>query len=114
MVDDVAHLSLIESVAPDAARRARVAIDIDAGLRMGPSHVGPKRSPLHEAAEVVAFAREVLDRGFELVGVMTYEGQVAGVQDDVPHQRAKSLVVRKLKSASIAQLEERRAEIARR
>ena len=44
---------------------------------------------------------------------MTYEGQVAGVPDDVPHQRAKSLVVRKLKSASIAQLEERRAEIAR-
>ena len=111
MVDDVAHLSLIESAAPDAAR-ARVAIDIDAGLRMGPSHVGPKRSPLHEATDVVAFAREVLDRGFELVGVMTYEGQVAGVQDDVPHQRAKSLVVRKLKSASITQLEERRAEIA--
>ncbi len=111
MVDDVAHLSLIESAAPDGAR-ARVAIDIDAGLRMGPSHVGPKRSPLHEATDVVAFAREVLDRGFELVGVMTYEGQVAGVQDDVPHQRAKSLVVRKLKSASITQLEERRAEIA--
>ena len=111
MVDDVAHLSLIESAAPDGVR-ARVAIDIDAGLRMGPSHVGPKRSPLHEAADVVALAREVLDRGFELVGVMTYEGQVAGVPDDVPHQRAKSLVVRKLKSASIAQLEERRAEIA--
>ena len=49
-----------------------------------------------------------LDRGFSLVGVMTYEGQVAGVPDDVPHQRAKSLVVRRLKSASVAQLEERR------
>ena len=56
--------------------------------------------------------RTSIDRGFSLVGVMTYEGQVAGVPDDVPHQRAKSLVVRKLKSASVAQLEERRAEIA--
>ena len=110
MVDDPAHLSLIESTAPDGVR-ARVAIDIDAGLRMGRSHVGPKRSPLYDAAEVVAFARDIVDRGFSLVGVMTYEGQVAGVPDDVPHQQAKSLVVRKLKSASIAQLEERRAQI---
>jgi D-serine deaminase-like pyridoxal phosphate-dependent protein len=103
MVDDPAHLSLIESVAPDGAR-SRVAIDIDAGLRLGRSHVGPKRSPLHDAADVIGFAREIVDRGFSLVGVMTYEGQVAGVPDDVPHQLAKSLVVRTLKAASISQL----------
>ena len=111
MVDDPAHLSLIEKLAPPGVS-ARVAIDIDAGLKMGRSHVGPKRSPLYDAAEVVAFARDVLDRGLTLAGVMTYEGQVAGVPDDVPHQRAKSLVVRKLKSASVAQLEERRTAIA--
>ena len=111
MVDDSAHLSLIESAAPDGVR-PRVAIDIDAGLKMGRSHVGPKRSPLYDASEVVTFAREAIERGFALVGVMTYEGQVAGVPDDVPHQRAKSLVVRKLKTASVAQLEERRAQIA--
>ena len=111
MVDDPAHLSLVEKLAPPGAT-ARVAIDIDAGLRMGRSHVGPKRSPVYDAAEVVAFARDVIDRGLSLVGVMTYEGQVAGVPDDVPHQKAKSLVVRKLKSASVAQLQERRTEIA--
>lgn len=112
MVDNPTHLSLVESSA-ESVRGVRVAIDIDAGLRMGRSHVGPKRSPLHDSIEVVGFAREVVDRGFSLVGVMTYEGQVAGVPDDVPHQRARSLVVRKLKSASVAQLEERRTEIAR-
>ena len=111
MVDDAAHLSLIEAAAPDGVR-ARVAIDVDAGLRLGRSHVGPKRSPLYDAADVVALARDIVDRGHSLVGVMTYEGQVAGVPDDVPHQRAKSLVVRKLKTSSIAQLEERRAQIA--
>jgi len=113
MVDHPAHLSLIEAAAPDGVK-PRVAIDIDAGLKMGRSHVGPKRSPLYDAAEVVDLARDIADRGFSLVGVMTYEGQVAGVPDDVPHQRAKSLVVRKLKSASIAQLEERRAQIVAR
>ncbi len=111
MVDDVAHLSLVESCGDP--RGVRVAIDIDAGLRLGRSHVGPKRSPLHDSSEVIDLAREVVERGFSLVGVMTYEGQVAGVPDDVPNQRARSLVVRKLKSASVAQLEERRREIAR-
>jgi D-serine deaminase-like pyridoxal phosphate-dependent protein len=120
MVDDPAQLDLVDklraSVAtgPTNGAVVRVAIDVDAGLRLGRSHVGPKRSPLHDADEVVRFARHVLDRpGFALVGVMTYEGQVAGVPDDVPHQRARSLVVRRLKAASMTQLADRRRTIAR-
>jgi D-serine deaminase-like pyridoxal phosphate-dependent protein len=117
MVDDPAHLDLVDEQrrttgATDAV--VRVAIDIDAGLRLGRSHVGPKRSPLHDPAEVVHFARHLLERpGFALVGVMTYEGQVAGVPDDVPHQRARSMVVRRLKSASMTQLADRRSTISR-
>jgi D-serine deaminase-like pyridoxal phosphate-dependent protein len=111
MVDNPAHLSLIE--ASGAAAGVRVAIDIDAGLRLGRSHVGPKRSPLHDAPEVLGFAQEVIGRGYALVGVMTYEGQVAGLADDVPNARAKSLIVRKLKSASVTQLDERRRAIDR-
>jgi D-serine deaminase-like pyridoxal phosphate-dependent protein len=122
MVDDPAHLDLVDEQrrgvgAAEGAHGTpdvRVAIDIDAGLRLGRSHVGPKRSPLHDPAEVVRFARHVVDRpGFRLVGVMTYEGQVAGVPDEVPHQRAKSMVVRRLKSASMTQLADRRGAIAR-
>jgi D-serine deaminase-like pyridoxal phosphate-dependent protein len=91
----------------------RVAIDVDAGLWWRGQHVGPQRSPLHDTAAVVALARTVVARdGFRLVGVMTYEGQVAGVPDDVPGQRARSLVVRRLKAASLRQLGERRREIA--
>jgi D-serine deaminase-like pyridoxal phosphate-dependent protein len=114
MVDDVAHLDLIDTCRkPGTHEEVRVALDVDAGLRLGRSHVGPKRSPLHDPAEVLAFARSVIARpGFRVVGVMTYEGQVAGVQDDVPGQRAKSAVVRKLKAASMTQLAERRGAIA--
>ncbi len=58
-------------------------------------------------------AQDVLGRrGFRLVGVMTYEGQVAGVPDDVPGQRAKSLVVRRLKRMSQDQLCQRRRAVA--
>jgi D-serine deaminase-like pyridoxal phosphate-dependent protein len=117
MVDDPAQLDLVDKVRASVeagAGAVRVAIDVDAGLRLGRSHVGPKRSPLHDPGEVLAFARHVVARpGFDLVGVMTYEGQVAGVPDDVPNQRAKSLVVRRLKAASMTQLADRRRTIAR-
>jgi D-serine deaminase-like pyridoxal phosphate-dependent protein len=113
MVDDVAQLDVVDSVRSSRAVQVRVALDVDAGLRMGGQHVGPKRSPLHDVEDVLRLARHVTERaGFALVGVMTYEGQVAGVPDDVPSQRAKSLVVRRLKAASMAQLGERRRVIA--
>ena len=113
MVDDVEHLDLVDAVRPSDGPFVRVAIDIDAGFRLGRSHVGPKRSPLYDVRQVLALAQEVVDRpGFDLVGVMTYEGQVAGVPDDVPGERARSLVVRRMKSASVQQLDERRQEIA--
>jgi len=112
MVDDPAHLDLVDAVRAGRDATVRVAIDIDAGLRLGTSHVGPKRSPLYDEAQVVDLARRITERpGFALVGVMTYEGQVAGVPDDVPGERAKSLLVRKLKRASINQLAERRGRI---
>jgi D-serine deaminase-like pyridoxal phosphate-dependent protein len=113
MVDDVAHLDIVDSIRSSHEVRVRVALDIDAGLRMGGQHVGPKRSPLYDVDDVVRLARRITERaGFTLVGVMTYEGQVAGVPDDVPSQRARSLVVRRLKAASMAQLAERRRVIS--
>ena len=117
MVDDPAHLALIDDARPGGAAaggaEVRVALDLDAGLRLGRQHIGPKRSPLFDTADVVALARRVHEHdGLRLVGVMTYEGQVAGVQDDVPDQRTKSLLVRRLKQASMAQLEVRRREIS--
>ena len=50
MVDDPAHLDLVDAVRDGRDATVRVAIDIDAGLRLGTSHVGPKRSPLYDEA----------------------------------------------------------------
>ena len=112
MVDDVRQLDLLDSVRPDGAP-VRLAVDVDAGLHLGPAHLGPKRSPLGDAADVVELAHEIQRRdGLRLVGVMTYEGQVAGVPDEVPRHRFRSAAVRSVKKASVAQLADRRAEIA--
>jgi len=113
MVDSLTHLDVVDSVRASHAVPVRVAIDVDAGLRVGGQHVGPKRSPLYDTDDVVALAKEIGNRhGFRLVGAMTYEGQVAGVQDDVPSQRARSAVVRRIKSLSMSQLAVRRREVA--
>lgn len=112
MIDDVAHLDVVDSIRASTAVPVQVAIDIDAGLRWGGQQVGPRRSPLFDIGSVVALARTVIDRpGFHLVGVMTYEGQVAGVPDDVPTQRTKSAVVRKMKQLSVDQLRSRRTAL---
>ena len=113
MVDDEAHLDVVDSVRASHAVPVRVALDVDAGLWVSGRHVGPKRSPLHEVGPVVELARKVAARpGFRLVGAMTYEGQVAGLPDDVPGQRTRSAIVRRLKDASMSQLSTRRRAIA--
>jgi D-serine deaminase-like pyridoxal phosphate-dependent protein len=115
MVDDVAQLDLVDSARGSATDAVRVAIDVDASFRLGRGHLGLRRSPLFQVGDVVALAKAVLARpGFTLVGIMTYEGQVAGLQDDLPTAtgRARSLVVRQLKALSVKQLDERRRRIA--
>lgn len=106
MVDDPAQLDLVDAVVAAGARATiRVAIELDASWRGPLGHVGPRRSPVHAATDLEALARVVADRpGFALVGVMAYEGQIAGVGD------ASSAVVRAMQRASAAELAERRAD----
>lgn len=112
MVDEIEHLDLIDAVRSSGPVEVRLALDIDAGLHLPGTHLGPKRSPLLGADAVLALARAIVARpGFRLVGAMTYEGQVAGLADDIPGQRARSFAVRRVKAASVSQLARRRARI---
>lgn len=113
MVDSVEHLDLVDEVrrlGSTTTTPVRVCLDVDAGLHVGSLVVGPQRSPLRSVAAVAELAATVTARpGFTLVGVMTYEGQVAGLAD-AGHD-ARSLAVRGVKSASVAQLRARRREV---
>ncbi|PYD00319.1 amino acid deaminase/aldolase [Microbacterium esteraromaticum] len=112
MIDDLAQLDLVDSIAAPGARpQVRVAIDVDASLR-SPSlgHIGVRRSPLHSASDVVAFARRVVRRpGFRLVGLQMYEAQIAGQGDAVG---VDAPVIRMVQARSRDELIRRRAEIA--
>ncbi len=114
MVDCAAQLDLIEEAAGSASSPVRVCIDLDVGYRAlaGRVKIGPKRSPLHDAAAAGAFAREIARRpALKLAGVMAYEGQIAGVADHVPGRRLENLGIRVMKRLSTPDVAERRAEM---
>jgi D-serine deaminase-like pyridoxal phosphate-dependent protein len=115
MVDSVEHLDLVDSVVPAGRRPAlRICLDVDASLRSagGRVHVGVRRSPVHSAADAVALARRVSDRrGFELVGLMAYEAQIAGVQDAPAGRPLRGVAVRRMQQVSARELIGRRAEV---
>jgi D-serine deaminase-like pyridoxal phosphate-dependent protein len=114
-VDCVEHLDAIESVLGAGAAPVRVCIDVDAGwwaLR-GRVKVGPKRSPLHTVEQVVGLAREIEGRAqIELVALLAYEGQIAGVGDQPPGRRLRGAAIRFMQRRSAAELVERRGAIA--
>ena len=114
MVDSVAQLAQIEAARAGAgeAARVRVCIDLDAGYRMlgGRVRVGAKRSPVHTPEQAVALARAILARdGLELVGIMAYEAQTAGLGDAPPGRPLRALAIRALQALSVRELAVRRA-----
>ena len=103
MVDEVEQLDLIESAVPPGALPVRVCIDLDASWKLGPAHIGVRRSPVHSADDAAALAREVVRRpGLTLVGVMSYEAQIAGLGN-------KSPAIAAMQKRSAAELAARRA-----
>jgi D-serine deaminase-like pyridoxal phosphate-dependent protein len=90
----------------------RVCLDLDASYRLlgGRVHIGARRSPIHTPEQAAELARAVLDRpGFRLVGLMSYEGQIAGVGDDAPGSPIRRAAIRAMQRASVAELRDRRA-----
>lgn len=113
MIDDVAQLDLIDSVRPPAARAPiRVCLELDAAWRPAGRavHVGTRRSPVHDAGALADLARAVAARpGFEIDGLMAYEGQIAGLGDQPPGARVRGAAIRAMQRRSAAELAERRA-----
>lgn len=103
MIDSVEHVDFIAREVP-GHRGLRVAIDVDASLRVGPVHLGVRRSPTRTPADVEAVIRRAQERGLVVSGLMFYDAQIAGLPDSSP-------VVRRMKKASDTELRARRAEV---
>ena len=107
MVDSVEQVAIAEQV---GAHTLRLCIDVDASLRIGPVHLGTRRSPLRTVDQARSLAQELTARGHQVVGAMFYEAQVAGVQDNVfgigPVKRLSMRRLRPLRAEVAAALEE--------
>ncbi|MGJ9411536.1 alanine racemase [Aeromicrobium sp. CF4.19] len=110
MIDSVDQLDFIDHATGGGHRPLRVCLDVDASLRVGAlgltaAHLGVRRSPVHTVKQARAVARAVeVRRGFDLVGVMFYDAQIAGLPDSSP-------AVRLVKKASNAELHSRRRAV---
>ncbi|PTH85254.1 alanine racemase [Streptomyces sp. A244] len=116
MVDDVAQLDLIDASRGGGREVVRVCLELDTSLKLlgGRVRVGARRSPLHSPAQVADVARAVARRpGFEVVGIMAYEGHVAGVGDSLAGRPLRSRAIRLMQAAAKRELAERRAEVVR-
>jgi D-serine deaminase-like pyridoxal phosphate-dependent protein len=112
MVDHPSHLDVVDRVtAPSRRPDVRICLELDASWRpAGPLHVGVRRSPVHSAGQAGVLARRLVSRpGFRLVGMMSYEAQIAGVGDAPSGRALRGRAIRLMQRRSLPELFERRA-----
>ncbi|WP_329246316.1 amino acid deaminase/aldolase [Streptomyces sp. NBC_01478] len=116
MIDDPAQLKLIDDSRDGGTEVVRVCLELDTALRMLGDRVriGALRSPLRSPAQLADIARTVSRRpGFKVVGIMAYEGHIAGVGDSVAGRPFRSRAIRLMQATAKRELAERRAEVVR-
>jgi D-serine deaminase-like pyridoxal phosphate-dependent protein len=111
VVDAVDQVDLLARAARARGVTVPVCLDVDLSLRIGPAHLGVRRSPIRSAADAVAVGRAVREAGgLALVGVLAYEAQIAGIRDRGAsgwRDPARALVKARSRPLAVA----RRAEI---
>jgi D-serine deaminase-like pyridoxal phosphate-dependent protein len=120
MIDSVQQLDLAAAEIAGAAGKGkaaepvRVCLDLDASLELlgDRVHLGPRRSPVRQPAQAAALARAIMARPqFRLVGLMCYEGQIAGVGDNAPGPPLRRAQIRLMQRVSATELRKRRAAV---
>jgi D-serine deaminase-like pyridoxal phosphate-dependent protein len=114
MVDSSEHLDLIERAGASTRAPVRVAMEIDVGYWIlgGRVKIGAKRSPIRTPEAAVALAREIEARSsVRLVGLMAYEGHIAGVGDRVAGKPLRSRAISAMQRASAREIRGRRAQV---
>ncbi|MYW94489.1 amino acid deaminase/aldolase [Amycolatopsis rubida] len=114
MVDSTEHLDLVDAALGHGHPDIRVCLELDASWRPLPGvHVGTRRSPVFTPGQAVTVARRIVTRpGFQLVGMMAYEGQIAGL-GDAAGKGLQNRVIGWMQRRSAAELARRRGAAVR-
>lgn len=111
MADSIDQLDFIDEVVPPSEReRLRLCLELDASWEpplLG--HVGVWRSPVRTPEQARSLALRMVSRpGFDLVGMMAYEAQVAGIGDRPAGRPVRGAAARWVRRESTAELTARR------
>ncbi|MFC1407803.1 amino acid deaminase/aldolase [Streptacidiphilus sp. N1-12] len=114
LLDDPAQLDLIDAARGEGTEEIRVCLELDTALQLfgGRVRVGARRSPLRTPEALAAFAGLVQQRpGFRVVGLMAYEGHIAGVGDRIAGRPFRSRMIQVMQRTARAELAQRRADV---
>ena len=107
MVDNPTHLEMLTQIPRRGETPFSVCIDVDASLRVGPVHIGVRRSPIKTPTQAAHLAQKATQMGITVWGVMMYEAQVAGVNET----GFQAPIVRRMKRLSLRTLATKRAQV---
>lgn len=94
-------------------RRLRVCVDLDMSWRPAGVHIGVQRSPVRTLADLARVVDAVCAQPeLQLVGVMGYEAQIAGLGDATPFSPLLNPLKRFIKARSVRDVADKRREAA--
>jgi D-serine deaminase-like pyridoxal phosphate-dependent protein len=112
MVDSLAHIKRINTLALASNVRLPLCIDIDMSTDHYGIHFGVWRSPVQKRDDILPLVHTIQkSEHVYLDGVMGYEAQIAGVADNAPKQALMNFVKRHLKARSMPQVSARRTAL---
>lgn len=112
MVDSTEHIDYLEKIVEEAAGKLYLCMDMDMSTSFPGLHFGVRRSPIKNEHDALHLAERIRRcPRLELIGVMGYEAQIAGVGDRVPTQQLKNKLITYLKEKSISEIQSRRQKI---
>ncbi len=112
MVDRPEHISHLDRIAKAQNVRIPVCMDLDMSSDLPGLHFGVWRSSVFGEKEAVALGKVIQQHpNVELVAVMGYEAQIAGLGDNVPGQAAMNAIVKLLKKRSVKEIAKRRKAV---
>jgi len=112
MVDRPEHIAHLDRIGKEQGIRIPVCMDIDMSSDLPGLHFGVWRSSVFGEKEAVALGKAIQQHpNVELVAVMGYEAQIAGLGDNVPGQAAMNFIVKLLKKRSVNEIAQRRKAV---
>jgi D-serine deaminase-like pyridoxal phosphate-dependent protein len=112
MVDRPEHITHLDRIGREQGIRIPLCMDIDMSSDLPGLHFGVWRSSVFGEKEAVALGKVFQQHpNVELMAVMGYEAQIAGLGDNVPGQAAMNAIVRLLKKHSVKQIAKRRRDV---